>query len=97
MSRILTEAAAVVAVGLLALTACTSTPAAASPAAPGSAAPAGQGVKIGLALSTLNNPFFVSLQKGAQEAAKAAGADLTVTDARDDATQQANQIQNFSA
>ena len=52
-------------------------------------------VSIGLALSTLNNPFFVSLREGAQAAADAAGVKLIVTDARDDATQQANQIQNF--
>ncbi|MHB1065253.1 MAG: substrate-binding domain-containing protein [Georgenia sp.] len=53
------------------------------------------GATIGLAISTLNNPFFVSLRDGAQAAADAAGAELTVTDARDDATQQADQIQNF--
>jgi ribose transport system substrate-binding protein len=52
-------------------------------------------VSIGLALSTLNNPFFVSLRDGAQAAADAAGVTLIVTDARDDATQQANQVQNF--
>ena len=55
----------------------------------------GGGASIGLALSTLNNPFFVSLRDGAQAAADEGGADLTVTDARDDATQQADQIQNF--
>jgi ABC-type sugar transport system substrate-binding protein len=50
---------------------------------------------LGLAVSTLNNPFFVSLRDGAQAAADEAGVELTVTDARDDATQQADQIQNF--
>ncbi|MGH8827295.1 MAG: substrate-binding domain-containing protein [Jiangellaceae bacterium] len=50
---------------------------------------------IGLAVSTLNNPFFVSLRDGAQAAADEAGVELTVTDARDDATQQADQVQNF--
>lgn len=54
-------------------------------------------VSLGLALSTLNNPFFVSLRDGAMAAAKEAGVKLTVTDARDDATQQANQVQNFQA
>lgn len=53
------------------------------------------GATIGIAISTLNNPFFVSLRDGAQAAADAAGAELTVTDARDDATQQADQVQNF--
>ncbi|OAH12146.1 ABC transporter permease/substrate-binding protein [Streptomyces jeddahensis] len=53
--------------------------------------------KLGLSLSTLNNPFFVQIREGAQEAAKKAGADLTVTDAQNDASQQANQLQNFTS
>lgn len=52
-------------------------------------------LKVGLSVSTLNNPFFVQLKAGAQAEAKAAGVDLTVTDAQNDASQQANQIQNF--
>lgn len=54
------------------------------------------GLRIGLAVSTLNNPFFVQLKQGAQDAAKAAGVTLTVTDAQNDASQQANQVQNFT-
>lgn len=50
---------------------------------------------IGLAVSTLQNPFFVSLRDGAQEAADEAGADLSVSDAQDDAQQQADDIQDF--
>lgn len=50
---------------------------------------------IGLAVSTLQNPFFVSLRDGAQEAADEAGADLAVSDAQDDAQQQADDIQDF--
>ncbi|MBA2806300.1 substrate-binding domain-containing protein [Streptomyces sp. KM273126] len=53
--------------------------------------------KVGLSLSTLNNPFFVQIKKGAQEEAKKLGADLTVTDAQNDASQQANQLQNFTS
>ncbi|MET7696637.1 MULTISPECIES: ABC transporter permease/substrate-binding protein [unclassified Streptomyces] len=53
--------------------------------------------KIGLSLSTLNNPFFVQIKAGAQEEAKKLGADLTVTDAQNDASQQANQLQNFTS
>ncbi|MFI6011268.1 substrate-binding domain-containing protein [Streptomyces sp. NPDC051243] len=53
--------------------------------------------KIGLSLSTLNNPFFVSIRTGAQEEAKKLGVDLTVTDAQNDASQQANQLQNFTS
>ncbi|EKX66765.1 substrate-binding domain-containing protein [Streptomyces ipomoeae] len=61
----------------------------------GSSAAAGQ--KLGLSLSTLNNPFFVQIKDGAQEEAKKLGVDLTVTDAQNDASQQANQLQNFTS
>ncbi|MFD4621556.1 substrate-binding domain-containing protein [Streptomyces sp. NPDC058475] len=53
--------------------------------------------KLGLSLSTLNNPFFVQIKAGAQQEAKKLGADLTVTDAQNDASQQANQLQNFTS
>ncbi|GAA2567953.1 MULTISPECIES: ABC transporter permease/substrate-binding protein [Streptomyces] len=55
----------------------------------------GKSQKIGLSLSTLNNPFFVQIRNGAEEEAKKLGVDLTVTDAQNDASQQANQLQNF--
>ena len=54
-------------------------------------------LKLALSISTLNNPFFVELKAGAQAAAKAEGADLTVTDAQNDASQQTNQLQNFTS
>ncbi|MFD3501983.1 substrate-binding domain-containing protein [Streptomyces sp. NPDC058676] len=53
--------------------------------------------KMGLSLSTLNNPFFVQIRAGAQAEAKKQGVDLTVTDAQNDASQQANQLQNFTS
>ncbi|KUL25929.1 substrate-binding domain-containing protein [Streptomyces regalis] len=53
--------------------------------------------KIGLSLSTLNNPFFVQIRAGAQAEAEKLGVDLTVTDAQNDASQQANQLQNFTS
>lgn len=53
--------------------------------------------KIGLSLSTLNNPFFVQIRAGAQAEARKLGVDLTVTDAQNDASQQANQLQNFTS
>lgn len=56
---------------------------------------AGKTQKVGLSLSTLNNPFFVQIRAGAEERAKQLGVDLTVTDAQNDASQQANQLQNF--
>ncbi|MEV6548392.1 substrate-binding domain-containing protein [Streptomyces sp. NPDC051597] len=56
----------------------------------------GSSTRVGMSLSTLNNPFFVQMEAGARAEAKAAGIDLTVTDAQNDASQQANQIQNFT-
>lgn len=53
--------------------------------------------KLGLSLSTLNNPFFVQIKEGAQDEANKLGVDLTVTDAQNDASQQANQLQNFTS
>ncbi|WP_171113965.1 substrate-binding domain-containing protein [Streptomyces sp. Z423-1] len=61
----------------------------------GSSAAAQQ--KVGLSLSTLNNPFFVQIRAGAEAEAKKLGVDLTVTDAQNDASQQANQLQNFTS
>ncbi|MFB7848610.1 MULTISPECIES: substrate-binding domain-containing protein [unclassified Streptomyces] len=57
----------------------------------------GGGTKVGMSLSTLNNPFFVQMKAGAQAEAEKAGVDLTVTDAQNDASQQANQLQNFTS
>ena len=45
---------------------------------------------IGLAVSTLNNPFFVTLSEGAKEAAAEKDAELIVVDAGDDAAKQTN-------
>ncbi|WP_069887169.1 ABC transporter permease/substrate-binding protein [Streptomyces luteocolor] len=56
----------------------------------------GTTTKIGMSLSTLNNPFFVQMKEGAQAEAEKAGIDLTVTDAQNDASQQSNQLQNFT-
>ncbi|MBR8740371.1 substrate-binding domain-containing protein [Nocardiopsis sp. MG754419] len=53
------------------------------------------GPRVGLSLSTLNNPFFLQMRDGAQAEADEAGVNLIVTDAQDDASQQADQIQNF--
>lgn len=51
------------------------------------------GDKITLALSTLNNPFFVEVRNGAQAEAKKRGVQLDVVDAQNDSAQQANQLQ----
>jgi ribose transport system substrate-binding protein len=68
----------------------TSTTAAAAPTA---APPAN--LTFGLALSTLNNPFFVEVQNGAQAEAQASGVTLIVADGQNDPTTQASQIEDF--
>ncbi|HSL00174.1 MAG TPA: D-ribose ABC transporter substrate-binding protein [Rubrobacteraceae bacterium] len=55
----------------------------------------GGGERIGLSISTLNNPFFVALRDGAQKAAKDEGVELLVSDAQNDASQQQDDIQNY--
>ena len=66
----------------------------------GAKQPAGQSggeekTTIGLAISTLNNPFFVDLRDGAQAAADAAGFKLVVLDAQDDPSAQVSQIEDL--
>lgn len=56
---------------------------------------AAKDLKIGLSLSTLNNPFFVSVRDGAQKEADRVGAKLIISDARDDAATQSNNISDF--
>ncbi|PZE22963.1 MULTISPECIES: substrate-binding domain-containing protein [unclassified Curtobacterium] len=53
--------------------------------------------KVVLALSTLNNPFFVEVRDGAKAEAKKKGVDLEVVDAQNDSAQQANQLQTASS
>jgi ribose transport system substrate-binding protein len=55
----------------------------------------GGGAKIGLSISTLDNPFFVSMRSGAQQAAKDQGVQLLVADAQNDSATQQDDVQNF--
>ena len=50
---------------------------------------------IGLSVSTLNNPFFVDLRDGAQQAAARLGLELLVTDAQDSVSTQINDIEDL--
>lgn len=52
---------------------------------------------VGLALSTLNNPFFVDLRDGAQAEAGTAGVALTVLDAQNDPAKQTSEIEDLIA
>ncbi len=50
---------------------------------------------VGLAISTLSNPFFVTLKEGAEAKAEELGVTLYVTDASDDAAVQTNNIEDL--
>lgn len=50
---------------------------------------------FGLSVSTLNNPFFVTLRDGAQAAADEMGAELVVVDSQDDPSREASNIQDL--
>lgn len=52
---------------------------------------------VGLLLSDLSNPFFVSVQEGAQSAATRLGITLVVEDAKNDVATQITQVQNLIA
>lgn len=51
--------------------------------------------KIGLSVSTLNNPFFVTLKDGAEKKAKELGMELVVVDAQNDAAKQASDVEDL--
>jgi len=63
----------------------TATPAAAQP----------QEIVLGLSLSTLNNPFFVTLKEGAERAAAQYGVKLIAVDAQDDPAKEAANIEDL--
>ncbi|GIN41071.1 MULTISPECIES: ribose ABC transporter substrate-binding protein RbsB [Heyndrickxia] len=52
-------------------------------------------IKIGLSVSTLNNPFFVSLKDGVLKEAKAKGMQVIVIDAQNDSAKQVNDVQDL--
>lgn len=52
-------------------------------------------VTIGFSISTLNNPFFVTLKEGAEKAAGEAGANLLVVDAGDNTAKQISDIEDL--
>jgi ABC-type sugar transport system substrate-binding protein len=87
----------VISVAALTLAACGSGGAASSGGAGSGGGSGGgaSGAAIGMSLSTLNNPFFVEVRDGAQAEAKKLGVKLTVQDSQNDASQQANHVQNF--
>ncbi|MBG9982387.1 ribose ABC transporter substrate-binding protein RbsB [Aerococcaceae bacterium DSM 111020] len=52
-------------------------------------------LKIGLSISTTNNPFFVNLRDGVLETAKEKGMEVVVVDAQDDTSVQLNGMEDL--
>jgi len=51
--------------------------------------------KVGLVISTLNNPFFVKLRDGAIKQAKDAGIDLVVLDSQNDSAKELSNVEDL--
>lgn len=54
-----------------------------------------QDMKVGIAVNTLNNPFFVDLKEGAEETAEEERIDLVVTDSQGDPGKQMSDVENL--
>ncbi|MDH7475541.1 MAG: ribose ABC transporter substrate-binding protein RbsB, partial [Anaerolineae bacterium] len=67
------------------------------PAAPTATevAPPTKEITLGLSLSTLNNPFFVTLKEGAEQKAAELGVKLIVVDSQDDPAKEATNIEDL--
>jgi len=53
------------------------------------------GKKIGVVLSTLNNPFFVSMKEGAEKKAKELGYEVVVLDSQNDAARERANVEDL--
>ncbi|WJE17221.1 ribose ABC transporter substrate-binding protein RbsB [Halobacillus sp. ACCC02827] len=52
-------------------------------------------ITIGLSVSTLNNPFFVSMKDGVEKKAEAEGMDVLTVDAQNDAAKQISDVEDL--
>ena len=52
-------------------------------------------LKLGVSISTTNNPYFVAMKDGLDKYADKKDVNLKVADAQDDAARQADDVQNF--
>ncbi|MGH4122515.1 MAG: ribose ABC transporter substrate-binding protein RbsB [Clostridium sp.] len=53
------------------------------------------GKKIGMVVSTLNNPFFVSMKEGAEKKAKELGYEIVVLDSQNDAAKERSNVEDL--
>lgn len=68
-----------------------------APVASPTATPTPGPATIGFSISTLNDPFFVAMQRGALEAANRLGAELIIQNAQNHSDRQASQIEDLLA
>lgn len=54
-----------------------------------------ENMTIGFSISTLNNPFFVTLRDGAAEAAEKAGVSIDIADAQNDSSKQLSDVEDM--
>jgi len=54
-----------------------------------------QNIKLGLSISTLNNPFFVSVKDGVMAEADKHGIEVIVIDAQNDSAKQSNDVEDL--
>lgn len=52
-------------------------------------------LKVAFSISTLNNPYFVTVKEGAEAGAKEVGYDLVLADAQNDSNKQISDVENF--
>ena len=52
-------------------------------------------IKIGMSFQEMNNPYFVTMKKALEEAAKSIGAKVIITDARHDVAKQINDVEDM--
>lgn len=51
--------------------------------------------KIGMVISTLNNPFFVSMKEGAEKKAKELGYEVVILDSQNDASKERSNVEDL--
>ena len=93
--KIIKPASMGVAAVAVAVTAAACSSSSSGSAAGGTGGSGSGGIAVGVTVSTLNNPYFVQFKSGVQAEASKLGVTVTVTDANNDASQQADQMQNF--
>ncbi|MCY6959161.1 ribose ABC transporter substrate-binding protein RbsB [Clostridium sp. ZC22-4] len=54
-----------------------------------------KGNKVGMVLSTLNNPFFVSMKEGAEKKAREMGYELIVLDSQNDSSKERSNVEDL--